>query len=109
MHHSALLVPAWQQSAFCLNSPVPSALQSPSCSFPQAAPQPLDSYPLLQVTETPSLMLLPNSLLQRFILSPLRYQTAGTILAAGLAVQRGWAINLGGGFHHSCWNQGRAW
>ena len=33
---------------------------------------------------------------------------AGTILATGLAVARGWAINLGGGMHHasSAWSVG---
>lgn len=29
-----------------------------------------------------------------------RYQTGGTILAGKLALDRGWAINIGGGFHH---------
>lgn len=33
---------------------------------------------------------------------PFRYQTAGSILAGKLAVKYGWAINLGGGFHHCC-------
>lgn len=31
----------------------------------------------------------------------LRYQTGGTILAAKLALDCGWAINIGGGFHHA--------
>lgn len=30
----------------------------------------------------------------------MRYQTGGTILAGKLALERGWAINIGGGFHH---------
>lgn len=29
-----------------------------------------------------------------------RFQTGGTILAGKLALDRGWAINIGGGFHH---------
>lgn len=29
-----------------------------------------------------------------------RFQTGGTILAGKLALERGWAINIGGGFHH---------
>lgn len=32
----------------------------------------------------------------------MRFQTAGSILAGKLALQSGWAINLGGGFHHCC-------
>lgn len=31
-----------------------------------------------------------------------RYQTGGSVLAGKLAMERGWAINIGGGFHH-CW------
>lgn len=30
----------------------------------------------------------------------MRYQTGGSILASKLALQNGWSINLGGGFHH---------
>lgn len=41
-----------------------------------------------------------------FVLKPLRMQTAGTKLAASLALDHGWAINLGGGFHHASGNQG---
>ncbi|XP_031731229.1 histone deacetylase 11 isoform X1 [Anarrhichthys ocellatus] len=52
------------------------------------------------ITEIPPLMFLPNFLVQRKVLRPLRTQTGGTIMAAKLAVDRGWAINVGGGFHH---------
>ncbi|XP_010421468.1 PREDICTED: histone deacetylase 2-like isoform X2 [Camelina sativa] len=34
------------------------------------------------------------------VLYPFRKQVGGTILAAKLATERGWAINIGGGFHH---------
>lgn len=30
----------------------------------------------------------------------MRFQTAGSIQAAQLALREGWSINLGGGFHH---------
>ncbi|XP_018331299.1 histone deacetylase 11 [Agrilus planipennis] len=30
----------------------------------------------------------------------MRYQTGGSILAGKVALERGWAINIGGGFHH---------
>lgn len=33
-------------------------------------------------------------------------QVGGTILSAKLAKERGWAINIGGGFHHCCANEG---
>ncbi|CAN6457143.1 unnamed protein product [Victoria cruziana] len=50
--------------------------------------------------------LLPNYVVQRRILSPLRKQVGGTVLAGKLAKERGWAINLGGGFHHGCADKG---
>jgi acetoin utilization deacetylase AcuC-like enzyme len=33
-------------------------------------------------------------------------QVGGTVLSAKLAKDKGWAINLGGGFHHCCSNEG---
>lgn len=35
-----------------------------------------------------------------------RFQTGGSILAGKLAIDRGWAINIGGGFHHCSANKG---
>lgn len=35
-----------------------------------------------------------------------RYQTGGSILAGKLALERGWAINIGGGFHHCSSDRG---
>uniref|UniRef100_A0A3P9IA25 Histone deacetylase 11 n=1 Tax=Oryzias latipes TaxID=8090 RepID=A0A3P9IA25_ORYLA len=58
------------------------------------------------ITEIPPLLLLPNFLVQRKVLRPLRTQTGGTIMAGKLAVDRGWAINVGGGFHHCSSNKG---
>ncbi|KAF4523109.1 hypothetical protein B566_EDAN003123 [Ephemera danica] len=45
-----------------------------------------------------------NSLKLTMIFS--RYQVGGSILAGKLALERGWAINLGGGFHHCSKFQG---
>ena len=42
-----------------------------------------------------------NHHLQRFVLDPLKYQTAGSVVAAILALKHGWGINIGGGFHHA--------
>uniref|UniRef100_A0AAY5KUE8 Histone deacetylase domain-containing protein n=1 Tax=Esox lucius TaxID=8010 RepID=A0AAY5KUE8_ESOLU len=47
------------------------------------------------ITEIPPLVFLPNFLVQRRVLRPLRTQTGGTIMAGKLAVDRGWAINVG--------------
>lgn len=52
------------------------------------------------ITEVPPVACLCPCLIEKYVLRPFRYHTAGTILAARLAVERGWAINIGGGFHH---------
>ncbi|XVE70934.1 hypothetical protein DITRI_Ditri10aG0109600 [Diplodiscus trichospermus] len=58
------------------------------------------------IAEVPPIALLPNWLVQMKVLSPFRRQVGGTILAAKLAKERGWAINVGGGFHHCCSDRG---
>ncbi|XP_005100022.1 histone deacetylase 11 isoform X2 [Aplysia californica] len=52
------------------------------------------------ITEVPPVALLPNFVVQKKVLRPFRFQTSGTIMAGRLALDRGWAINIGGGFHH---------
>ncbi|KAG0615983.1 hypothetical protein M758_5G081400 [Ceratodon purpureus] len=59
-----------------------------------------------QITEVPPVALLPNFIVQRKVLQPFRKQVGGTVLSAKLAKERGWAINIGGGFHHCCANEG---
>ncbi|XP_059657071.1 histone deacetylase 2 isoform X4 [Cornus florida] len=58
------------------------------------------------IIEVPPVALLPNCLVQQKVLYPFRKQVGGTILAAKLAKERGWAINVGGGFHHCCGDKG---
>lgn len=52
------------------------------------------------IVEVPPVAMLPNCLVQKKVLHPFCKQVGGTILAAKLAKERGWAINVGGGFHH---------
>ncbi|XP_058451615.1 histone deacetylase 11 [Malaya genurostris] len=63
-----------------------------------------------KIAEIPPLIFVPNYIVQRSYLRPMRYQTAGSILAAKLALDSstgtGWAINLGGGFHHCSADRG---
>ena len=61
---------------------------------------------MARITEVPPLCVLPNCLVQPAVLKPFRYQVGGTILAGKLAMERGWAINIGGGFHHCSGNRG---
>ncbi len=41
------------------------------------------------------------SILNEYIIKPIKCMVRGTIKVAFLALQRGWAINIGGGFHHA--------
>ncbi|KAG6487196.1 hypothetical protein ZIOFF_055779 [Zingiber officinale] len=52
------------------------------------------------ITELAPVAMLPNCILQKKVLHPFRMQVGGSIVAAKLAKERGWAINIGGGFHH---------
>jgi histone deacetylase 11 len=64
------------------------------------------SFNVAAIAEVPPLCLVPNYLVQRGYLRPMRYQTGGSILAGKLALERGWAINVGGGFHHCSGSKG---
>ncbi|XP_047003568.1 histone deacetylase 11 [Schistocerca americana] len=64
------------------------------------------SFNVAAVAEIPLLALVPNFFVQSHYLRPMRYQVGGSILAGKLALERGWAINIGGGFHHCCGQKG---
>ena len=51
--------------------------------------------------EMPLVAALPAGTLENGIITPFRYATGGTLLAARLALKTGAAINIGGGFHHA--------
>jgi len=58
------------------------------------------------ILEVPPLIFLPSWLVRKRVLEPMQIQTSGTIMAGKLALSTGWAINLGGGFHHCSANSG---
>lgn len=64
------------------------------------------SWTLSRITELRFLRFFPTHLSVNTILVPMLYQAGGSLLAADLAIQKGWAINLGGGFHHASANNG---
>ncbi|KAJ9588992.1 hypothetical protein L9F63_017687 [Diploptera punctata] len=64
------------------------------------------SWNVALIAEIPPLMFVPNFIVQASYLRPMRYQTGGTILAGKLALEHGWAINIGGGFHHCSRDKG---
>jgi histone deacetylase 11 len=60
-----------------------------------------NSSTVAEIAEVDILGMLPNSILQSGLLTPMRFATAGTLMGADLALKHGWAINLSGGYHHA--------
>ncbi|XP_065668650.1 histone deacetylase 11-like isoform X2 [Hydra vulgaris] len=64
------------------------------------------SFTVARIAEIWPVALLPHFIVERNLLIPFKFQTGGTVLAAKVAMERGWAINVGGGFHHCSNSQG---
>lgn len=47
------------------------------------------------------LCFLPSEFLRYRVLNPMMYATQGTIDSSCIALEKGWAINLSGGYHHA--------
>ncbi|KJE95646.1 histone deacetylase 11, variant [Capsaspora owczarzaki ATCC 30864] len=58
------------------------------------------------IAEVITLAVLPIFMVNYGIVTPQRTMTSGTAFAAKAAMQAGWAINVGGGFHHASCNEG---
>lgn len=56
---------------------------------------------LARILEVPVICYVPAWLVAWRVLRPMRWATGGTILACRLALDKGLAINLGGGYHHA--------
>eukprot|EP00210_Caulerpa_lentillifera_P001020 g983.t1 len=67
-----------------------------------------DRFYLCQVVEMP-LCFLPTFILKHVFTTSSYYHAAGTILSMGLALEHGWAINIGGGMHHARFDHGEGW
>jgi len=61
---------------------------------------------IAKILEVPPIRFLPRWLIDHAVLKPMRYATAGTILAAREAIDHGLAINLSGGYHHASPDEG---
>ncbi|KAM3717961.1 Histone deacetylase [Dirofilaria immitis] len=59
-----------------------------------------------KIIEVTPVAFIPPCIINKILLTPFRYHTGGTILAAKLALTSGWAINIGGGFHHASRSKG---
>jgi histone deacetylase 11 len=67
------------------------------------------SIKVAMVTQLAPLALLPAFLLRKKVLLPMRLMAGGSVLAGALALERGWALNLGGGMHHASYHDGGGW
>lgn len=63
------------------------------------------SIPICACLEVP-LFFLPAWFLRMNVLNPMMRATQGSVDAACIALQKGWAINLAGGYHHACTSKG---
>jgi histone deacetylase 11 len=61
---------------------------------------------LAGILEVPVIRRLPAWLIGWRVLRPMRWATGGTILACRLALEKGLAINLAGGYHHASRDRG---
>jgi histone deacetylase 11 len=61
---------------------------------------------LARILEVPVVRFLPACLVSWRVLRPMRWATGGTVLACRLAVEKGLAVNLGGGYHHAAPDRG---
>jgi len=64
------------------------------------------SFTVARAVEISFVAILPHCIIDKSLLKPMRLQTGGTILAAKVALERKYAINIGGGFHHANANEG---
>ena len=55
---------------------------------------------IVMATEVALLAFLPMKVINTRLLTPLKWQVSGSILAGKVALDQSWAIHLGGGFHH---------
>lgn len=61
---------------------------------------------LAQIFEIKQVAYIPAWLIDWRVLRPMRWATGGTVLACRLALERGLAVNLGGGYHHASGTSG---
>lgn len=56
------------------------------------------------------LSFVPNFMIQKLILSPMKYQVRGTVIAGEIAISTNkYVVNIGGGMHHASSDNGGGW
>lgn len=58
------------------------------------------------ITEIGMISIMPWPITHHKVLEPMLFATGGTLLASKAAIEKGWGINLGGGFHHASQKEG---
>jgi len=56
---------------------------------------------IAKIAEVRALCSVPVETLSKNILTPMKYAVSGTVKGAKIAIEKGWAINLSGGYHHA--------
>jgi histone deacetylase 11 len=65
-----------------------------------------DKEKLAEIFEVPMVEKLPLFVTKKLVLDPMLHQAGGSVRAGEEALKSGWAINLGGGFHHASADHG---
>ena len=65
-----------------------------------------DPKSLAKIFEVPAVGRMAMMDIDEEILDPMRYQAAGSVLAGEVALEHGWSVNLGGGYHHASSDHG---
>lgn len=88
--------------ALCASPPSPVSRQLlESVHSQEYLDQLTSSRAVAQALEMSVLRILPAEILDKRILSPMRWATQGTVNASEMALANGCAVNLGGGYHHA--------
>lgn len=65
-----------------------------------------DKAELAKIFEVPLVAKMPVFMTKKLVLDPMLHQAGGSVMAGEAALKDGWAINLGGGFHHAASDMG---
>ncbi len=65
-----------------------------------------DPASLAKIFEVPAVGRMAMTDIDEEILDPMRYQAGGSVMAGEAALEHGWSVNLGGGYHHASSDHG---
>lgn len=65
-----------------------------------------DPVSLAKIFQVPAVGRMAMTDIDQEILDPMRYQAGGSVMAGEAALEHGWSVNLGGGYHHASSDHG---